>query len=361
MADRPPLEHALTRLALVMIARDEARSIVRALASAAPHVDRMIVLDTGSTDDTRALAQAAGAEVFDFAWRDDFAAARNAALDRSDAAWNLILDADEWIEGGAESLAPARLPAAGGDFLGLVQVASEMGAGDEASSARSWIARVLPAGVRYEGRIHEQPASRLRGERLALVIGHDGYTPESLARKGDRNEALLTAELAAHPHDAYLWFQLAKEYQARDRSAQAALCFAEALRLARPDEPFRHALVVRAITAFKTEGRLDEALALLEAEFPNWQASPDFFFAMGDLYLAVAGREPDKALSDHLPLAEFAWKKCLELGERQDLDGSVAGRGSHMPAHNLAVMYETLGLAEPAARYRALAVQRRGG
>ena len=350
----------LTRLALVMIARDEARSIVRALASAAPHVDRMIVLDTGSVDDTKVLAEAAGAEVFDFAWRDDFAAARNAALDHSDAAWNLILDADEWIEGGAEALGPRSLPAAGGAFLGLAQVTSETGEGDEASSARSWIARVLPAGVRYEGRIHEQPVSNLPRERLALVVGHDGYTPASLARKGDRNEALLTAELAAHPGDAYLWFQLAKEYQVRDRPPQAALCFAEALRLAGPDEPFRHALVVRAITAFKTEGRLDEALTLLEAEFPNWQASPDFFFAMGDLYLAAAAREPVKALSDHLPLAEFAWKKCLELGERSDLDGSVAGRGSHMPAHNLAVMYETLGLNEQAARHHALAAELRG-
>jgi tetratricopeptide (TPR) repeat protein len=350
----------LTRLALVMIARDEARSIVRALASAAPHVDRMIVLDTGSVDDTKVLAEAAGAEVFDFAWRHDFAAARNAALDHSDAAWNLILDADEWIEGGAEALGPRSLPAASGAFLGLAQVTSETGEGDEAGSARSWIARVLPAGVRYEGRIHEQPVSNLPRERLALVIGHDGYRPENLARKGDRNEALLTAELAAHPADAYLWFQLAKEYQVRDRPPQAALCFAEALRLAGPDEPFRHALVVRAITAFKTEGRLDEALALLEAEFSNWQASPDFFFAMGDLYLAAAAREPDKALSDHLPLAEFAWKKCLELGERSDLDGSVAGRGSHMPAHNLAVMYETLGLNEQAARYHALAAELRG-
>jgi tetratricopeptide (TPR) repeat protein len=350
----------LTRLALVMIARDEARSIVRALASVKPYVDRMIVLDTGSLDDTKVLAEAAGAEVFDFAWRDDFAAARNAALAHSDAAWNLILDADEWIEAGAEALGPEVLPAGAGGFLGLVRVSNEMGEGAEGGAARSWIARVLPRGVRYEGRIHEQPVSRLREARLPLVIGHDGYLPQMLARKGERNETLLTAALAEQPDDGYLWFQLAKEYQVREKPAQAALCFAEALRLAGPDEPFRHALVVRAITAFKTEGRLDEALALLEAEFPNWQASPDFFFAMGDLYLAAAGREPDKALSDHLPLAEFAWKKCLELGERDDLDGAVAGRGSHMPAHNLAVLYETLGLTDLAGEYRALAARLRG-
>ena len=52
----------MTRLALVMIARDEAHAIARALASARPHVDRMIVLDTGSLDETAAIAAAAGAE-----------------------------------------------------------------------------------------------------------------------------------------------------------------------------------------------------------------------------------------------------------------------------------------------------------
>ena len=70
----------MTRLALVMIARDEAHAIGRALDSARAHVDRMIVLDTGSVDDTPAIAAKHGAEVHHFTWVDDFAAARNAAL-----------------------------------------------------------------------------------------------------------------------------------------------------------------------------------------------------------------------------------------------------------------------------------------
>jgi len=94
-----------------MIARDEAAVIARALESARPHVDAMLVLDTGSVAGTREIAAAAGARVEAFAWCDDFAAARNAALAHSDGDWNLILDADEWIEDGAEALAPHALPA----------------------------------------------------------------------------------------------------------------------------------------------------------------------------------------------------------------------------------------------------------
>jgi glycosyltransferase involved in cell wall biosynthesis len=330
-----------------MIARDEAASIARALESARPHVDRMIVLDTGSTDATREIATAAGAAVYSFIWCDDFAAARNAALDRSDADWNLILDADEWIEAGGEALAA---PPAGG-VVGEVRVDSRMAAGD--GIAQAWLPRLLPRGVRYAGRIHEQPASDLPRLRLPLTLGHDGYTADSLARKGARNETLLMRELEEAPEDAYLWFQLAKEHQARGRAPQAALCFREALRLAARDVPYRHALVVRAMISLKAAGELHAALVLADAEVANWPQSPDFYFTVGDLYLEAAAQDPPRA-DDFLPIAERAWKRCLEIGERPDLDGAVAGRGGRLAAHNLALLYEAMGQADLAARYRAL-------
>ncbi|HWU96100.1 MAG TPA: glycosyltransferase family 2 protein, partial [Sphingomonas sp.] len=102
----------MPRLALVMIVRDEERCLARCLESARAHVDRMIVVDTGSTDDTVAIAERCGAAVHHFPWCDDFAAARNAALDLSDADWNLVLDADQWIEGDASALGPETFPPA---------------------------------------------------------------------------------------------------------------------------------------------------------------------------------------------------------------------------------------------------------
>ena len=345
----------MTRLVLVMIARDEAAVIARALESARPHVDAMLVLDTGSVDATREIAAAAGARVEAFAWCDDFAAARNAALAHSDGDWNLILDADEWIEDGAEALGPHALPAGQGGFLGDVKVASRIDMAGVEGVGQTWIPRVLPRGVRYEGRIHEQPVSMLPRRRLALTLGHDGYLPDNLARKGDRNEVLLKQAIEAAPQDAYLWFQLAKEHQARDRPGDAANCFTEALRLAPPDAGYRHPLVVRALMALKASGRVGEALALADAHVGDWLESPDFYFTIGDLYLEAASLEPDRALNHFLPVVELAWKRCLEIGERPDLEGAVAGRGGYMAAHNLAVFYETLGRDAQAAEYRALA------
>jgi tetratricopeptide (TPR) repeat protein len=348
-----------TRLALVMIVRDEARGIARALESARGVADAMIVLDTGSTDGTPEIAQSLGAIVRHFEWVDDFAAARNAALDGSDADWNLILDGDEWLAGDLSALSAENLPAGAEPFIGHLRVGSQTRVGGEIELASSWIPRLLPRGVRYAGRVHEQPVSELPARPLPVDILHDGYLEEQLARKAGRNEALLIAELNAAPEDPYLWFQLGKEYQVREAPPQAAHCFAEALRLAPADAPYRHALVVRAMTAFKTAEQFDQALALADREFANWQESPDYFFALGDLYLEGAARNPDTALTDFLPMVEFAWKKCLEIGERPDLDGSVRGRGTHLAAHNLAVFYGTLGQSAPAAAYAELAVRLR--
>jgi len=344
----------VTRLALVMIARDEARSIARALTSARAHVDRMIVLDTGSTDATREIARAAGAEVHEFVWCDDFAAARNAALNHSDADWNLILDADEWLDRGTDGLSAEVLPPGGGGFLGAIRVRSLIDDQPGAAS-QAWIARVLPRGVRYAGRIHEQPVSDLPQRPLPLEIGHDGYTAENLDRKGARNETLLMRELEATPDDPYLWFQLAKEHQARQRHPQAAFCFTEALRLAPPDAGYRHPLVVRTLMMLKANGQLAEALTLADAEVANFEDSPDFYFIVGHIYLEAAGEAPSMAKEHFLPIAESAWKRCLEIGERPDLEGAVYGCGGHMAAHNLAIFHETLGDPQKAAEYAALA------
>jgi len=67
-------------LSLSMIVRDEAGRLERCLASVAGFVDEMVLIDTGSIDDTVAIAERCGAMVHRLAWPGDFAPARNAAL-----------------------------------------------------------------------------------------------------------------------------------------------------------------------------------------------------------------------------------------------------------------------------------------
>src|ERR1700761_6858888 len=82
-------------VSLCMIVRNEEGFLGDALASVQGVVDEICIVDTGSTDGTVAIAQSAGARIEFISWRDDFAYARNAALDMATGAWIFVLDADE--------------------------------------------------------------------------------------------------------------------------------------------------------------------------------------------------------------------------------------------------------------------------
>lgn len=340
------------KTALVTIARNEAPRIARLLDSVRPFVDAMLVLDTGSTDDTAAIAAAHGARVERFAWCDDFAAARNHALALAGADWHLVLDADEWLISGGDALQALRHTPP--DFVGALQLRDqfEMTPGQQASTS-DWLSRMLPGRLRYAGRVHEQPQHALPVRRLPVVIGHDGYAAARLEEKRGRNRRLLEAELAGRPADAYLWYQLGKDCAVYDEHAAAEAAFARACEL--PDaaaSPWWPDLVVRRLFALKCLGRHAEALDFAQPQMDALGDSPDFFFALGDLLLDLAASQPEQA-DAALPMAEDAWRRCLEIGERPERTGAVAGRGSHLAAHNLAVVLDGTGRADEAAALRA--------
>ena len=341
-------------IALVMIVRDEERSLERCLASARPWVDEIVVVDTGSRDRTPEIARRLGARVGSFAWCDDFAAARNAALALAQAPWRLVLDADEWITSGADSLAALRRQAP--DFIGQISVASAF---DQAlggvGHAPSWLPRVLPRGVRYAGRIHEQPEAALPRRRLALVAAHDGYLDAHKARKAGRNERLLELALGEAPDDAYLHYQLGKDRELRSLFAAALPSYERALAVADDAAAWRHDLVLRTMFTLKMLARFEAGLALAEAEMPRWQGSPDFFFTLGDLLLDFALAAPARA-AELLPMIEASWLRALEIGEQPQLMDTVRGRGSYLAAHNLAAMYESQGDAASARHWRERAL-----
>lgn len=351
------------RLALVMIVKNEARGLARCLQSVQGVVDECIVLDTGSTDDTVAIAQAHGARVAHFSWVDDFSAARNAALALSNAHWHLVLDGDEWLPAADESAtarqaidALQQLRHQAPCFVGLLEVHSAFDA--QGQSASSWLPRVLPGPVRYSGRVHEQPEWQGPRQRLPVCVQHDGYLPAQRALKGTRNQQLLELALQEHPTDAYLHYQLGKDLEVRDLFEPALQAYRQAMRLLGPEAgrspAWRHDLLLRTLFVLQANGLTEEAIALAEPEMAQWTDSPDFYFVLGDVLLTRALAHPETA-NDLLPMIESCWQQCLALGDGSPLEGHVHGRGSHLAAHNLVVFYESLGMHAQADAYRSRA------
>lgn len=161
----------MSSLALILIARDEARCIDRCLRSAAAFVDEMWVLDTGSMDDTPSVARRCGARVAMWTEREDLAAARNAALALCGSDWRLVMNADEWIGGCAAALQDWCRDAT--PRIGELRLTRLAGAAEAAAHAPpTWLSRLLPRGVRYQDRAHEQPLSDLPRQRLTLQLLH---------------------------------------------------------------------------------------------------------------------------------------------------------------------------------------------
>ncbi|MEE0777183.1 MAG: glycosyltransferase family 2 protein [Bacillota bacterium] len=85
-------------ISLCMIVKNESAVLGRCLDSVSDLVDEIIIVDTGSTDDTKSIAAQYTDKIFDFPWCDDFAAARNYAFSQGSCDYLFWLDADDVIE-----------------------------------------------------------------------------------------------------------------------------------------------------------------------------------------------------------------------------------------------------------------------
>ena len=200
-------------LSLSMIVRDEAAQIEDCLRSVQGFADELVVVDTGSSDDTVARARALGARVEQIPWPGDFAPARNQALQWVSGDWVLVLDADERLR--PEAMAPLRALMAQPDVLLINLLRQEVGAVQSPYSNVSRLFRRHPA-IRwsraYHSMVDDSVAELLQREphwRIAdcpePALLHDGDRPELLAQggKAQRLRAAMEAELERNPGDPY--------------------------------------------------------------------------------------------------------------------------------------------------------------
>lgn len=94
-----PHDKAITgsSVSLCMIIKNEEKNLARCLQSLKPIVDEIIIVDTGSTDRSKILAELFGAKLIEHPWDCDFSAARNAGLEHAAGQWIFIMDADEAV------------------------------------------------------------------------------------------------------------------------------------------------------------------------------------------------------------------------------------------------------------------------
>lgn len=241
-------------LGLAMIMKNEAVNLARSLMPAAPLFDEVVVVDTGSTDQSRDIALGLGARVLDFKWINDFSAARNFGLAAATTDFIFWLDADNHIR--PDGVAEFRRHLIRGTDLILWAIEVVTPQGD-----RLWQKRVFPnrpGEVRFEGRVHEQLVNPPSSSQVAteVEILHWGYAEALSARqKGERNLELLLNCPETRAGDFYWLYQTGRTLFNLRRFAEAGAWLEKAVAAKTENMPLKgHALILLS----QAQGRLGQ-------------------------------------------------------------------------------------------------------
>jgi glycosyltransferase involved in cell wall biosynthesis len=196
------------KISACTIAKNEEKTIARSINSYKDYVDEIIVVDTGSADDTVKIAQSMGAKVLHFEWRDDFAAAKNTALDAAGGDWIVFLDADEYFaDDTCKDLRTAIFDANLQNKNAIGCRKEDINSDDNDSIiAVEFNIRIFKAGTRYRYAIHEEPYNTegvkiLSVDKSFFYLKHTGYSKSVGTQKADRNLAILLKELKSEKNE----------------------------------------------------------------------------------------------------------------------------------------------------------------
>jgi glycosyltransferase involved in cell wall biosynthesis len=226
----------MNKLSVCMIVKNEAALLARCLDSARDAADEIVVVDTGSTDETVAIAKVRGCRVIEWEWRDDFAMARNVSIQAATGDWILWLDADDVVPPESIPLLNVLKQEAPEKVFGLVvRNQKPNNTGSEFVQARMFPNRPE---IRFEGRIHEQmmPSALRLGLAMIekpVVIEHHGYAdPAEMRKKARRNIDLLIKEADLAKPEQVTVIEIADSYTILEEWDKAQLWYERLLAIA---------------------------------------------------------------------------------------------------------------------------------
>lgn len=328
-------------ISVCIIAKNEEARIEQCLQSVKPCGFEIVVVDTGSTDRTKEIAARYADKVLDFAWCDDFSAARNFSLREASNNWIFMIDCDETIkEIDVEELTYFRKHLS--DKVGSVSrenLITENGVLtlNNVDYTERFFNKKL---FHYTGIIHEQ-LTPIRGSELpAMLLNttllHTGYdmTPGQRAEKYRRNFTLLEKQAAADPDNPYLYYQLGKTCEIMEDFARACTYYDKGLTFdLDPELAYVQAMVVSYGNALLRSGQTETALGF-EGIYDEFSSLTDFVYLMGTIY----------SENGMLEQALGQYQKALQMPP-----GRQNGTNSFLPFYQSGRIFEALGNPDVAA------------
>lgn len=280
-------------LSVCMITRNEAKNITRSIKSIAEYTDEIIVIDTGSQDETIKIAKGLGAKVYSLTWQDDFSYARNFSLKKANSRWILVLDADEEL-GKVDRL----------KFRGLLKDSLDEGyfltinnLKDSGDILKTKALRLFRnrSYYHYENRIHEQIAPSIIKntspdyiKNLNLEIYHYGYLKNAVnkANKIKRNLNLLLRQKDLK-NDSFYYFNLGNEYFRGQNYNEAEKYLKIAWKNRDITLIFTHRLILKLAKCLYLEEKYEDCLFYLKEGLIHYPDYLDLSFYYGLCFLKL--------------------------------------------------------------------------
>jgi glycosyltransferase involved in cell wall biosynthesis/Flp pilus assembly protein TadD len=293
------------RVSLCLIVRDESRNITACLQPLVPLVDEVIVVDTGSTDDTCTLASNLGAKVFHHPWNDSFAAARNHTLEHASGDYILWVDADDRFD--AENLSELTTVLKSlqcSQTVYMMDVISRQATPIAHTESYTRHARLFPRlpQIRWEYRVHEQivPSLQRNGcylEFTSIKIRHLGYEDATrLAAKSARDLRLALRDAVDHPTDPVVQYNVAHGYVRQGNIDHSLLHYFQCLKYVKKCQDWVAVVFCEVVTLLLHLGRVEDAHGIATSGLSNFPQCRDLLNVRGQVLLAlgdIGGAERD--------------------------------------------------------------------
>jgi glycosyltransferase involved in cell wall biosynthesis len=332
-----------TFISLCMIVKNEENVLSRCLDSIHGLVDEIIIIDTGSEDDTKKIASLYTDKVFDFEWKENFSDARNYAASFAEGKWILVLDADEYIERENFARALNELRQNKDNYeifaVNIVNFSGEYGE----SIAQHQHSRIYKnnANIEFHRAIHEQLNYTNKNKMKVigmspLIIYHSGYLNKTIREKekNKRNQGLIEKEINEKTSEGFDLFNLANEFRILGQIQKATDFYIKAYQ--RKEEfwqnwvPFCICNLVECLIELE---RFEDALKIICDAEKVYGNTVDFIYLKGHIYLIQNRYEDAKVVFEHIYLNSSKYTGVIKSSDFKD----------YLPHRRLGYIYEKEG------------------
>ena len=324
-------------ISVCIITKNESANLEKCLAAIRPYPFEIVVVDTGSSDNSKEIAGKYADKILDFEWCDDFSAARAFSISKASHNMILVIDTDEFItEINLEEM--YRLIDENPKSIGLIKRLDYF---ESAGMRRAQIFRADRLFNRkyyhYSNRIHEclfaNDNITYQTYESPVTIDHVGYlgTQEELNAKSMRDIKLLLRTAEEDSDNPYIYFQIGQSYLMMRDEVNSLQYFQMAMDRNPPlDSEYTRILVKNYGETLLTANRNEEALSLL-SYYDAYQNNADYLCLIGTIYMQL--NQPLKAIPEFI--------KALTAPESDSLDAQ-----NKIPSFYIGHIYQCFGQIE---------------